>query len=113
MPISGRRAVGGPARPIELSIVARPALVPWRYPPSIEFQYGDWMRAELERGDLPEWPRPDPDVAVLVETAFISNRGEERRLASARYQEEVAAGIARAVNSFARSSEHVAAAAEP
>ena len=69
LPISGRGAVGGPARPIELTIVARPALTPWRYPPSLELQYGDWMRAELERGELPTWPRPDPDVAVLIETA--------------------------------------------
>lgn len=51
--------------------------------------------------------------AVLVETAFISNRGEERRLASARYQEEVAAGVARAVTAFARTPEHVAAAGAP
>jgi predicted nucleotidyltransferase len=69
LPISGRRAVGGPARSIELTILARPALTPWRYPPSIDFQYGDWMRAKLERGELPEWPHPDPDVAVLIETA--------------------------------------------
>jgi streptomycin 3"-adenylyltransferase len=27
------------------------------------------MRAEVERGELPAWPRPDPDVAILVETA--------------------------------------------
>jgi hypothetical protein len=27
------------------------------------------MRAELERGDMPDRPRPNPDVAVLVETA--------------------------------------------
>jgi N-acetylmuramoyl-L-alanine amidase len=47
--------------------------------------------------------------AVLVETGFISNRDEERRLASARYQDEVAAGIARAVAAFARNAEHVAA----
>jgi streptomycin 3"-adenylyltransferase len=67
--ISGLGAVGGPARPIELTIIARPAIAPWRYPPSVELQYGDWMRAELERGELPEWPRPDPDAAILVETA--------------------------------------------
>jgi streptomycin 3"-adenylyltransferase len=67
--ISGRAAVGGPAQPIELTTVARPALTPWRYPPSLELPYGEWMRAELERGDLPEWPRPDPDVAVLIEIA--------------------------------------------
>ncbi len=51
--------------------------------------------------------------AVLVETAFISNRDEERRLASVRYQEEVAAGVARAVTAFARTHEHVAAAGTP
>jgi N-acetylmuramoyl-L-alanine amidase len=48
--------------------------------------------------------------AVLVETAFISNRVEERRLASARYQDEVATGIARAVAAFAHSERRVAAA---
>jgi N-acetylmuramoyl-L-alanine amidase len=47
--------------------------------------------------------------AVLVETAFVSNRDEERRLASPRYQDEVASGIARAVGAFARGGAHVAA----
>jgi N-acetylmuramoyl-L-alanine amidase len=46
--------------------------------------------------------------AVLVETGFISNRAEERRLASPRYEDEVAAGIARAVSAFARSAPRVA-----
>jgi len=46
--------------------------------------------------------------AVLVETGFISNRTEERRLASPRYQEEVAEGIARAVSAFARSEPQIA-----
>ncbi|BDG06565.1 N-acetylmuramoyl-L-alanine amidase [Anaeromyxobacter oryzae] len=48
--------------------------------------------------------------AVLVETAFISNRDEERRLASQRYQDEVAAGVARAVVAFSRTDARVAAA---
>jgi len=48
--------------------------------------------------------------AVLVETGFISNREEERRLASSRYQDEVAAGISRAIAAFARSEARVAAA---
>ena len=39
--------------------------------------------------------------AVLVETAFISNRAEEKRLASPAYQELVAEGIAQAVSDFA------------
>jgi N-acetylmuramoyl-L-alanine amidase len=46
--------------------------------------------------------------AVLVETGFISNRAEEGRLASARYQEEVAVGIARAVRTFAGGEAQVA-----
>jgi len=48
--------------------------------------------------------------AVLVETGFISNREEERRLASTRYQDEVASGIARAVAAYARGEARVAAA---
>jgi N-acetylmuramoyl-L-alanine amidase len=47
--------------------------------------------------------------AVLVETAFISNRVEERRLTSSSYQDEVAAGIARAVTTFARGADRLAA----
>jgi N-acetylmuramoyl-L-alanine amidase len=46
--------------------------------------------------------------AVLVETGFISNRAEERRLASTQYQDEVAAGIARAVRTFAGEEARVA-----
>ncbi|HET9597509.1 MAG TPA: N-acetylmuramoyl-L-alanine amidase, partial [Anaeromyxobacteraceae bacterium] len=51
--------------------------------------------------------------AILVETAFISNRAEERRLASPRYQEEVAGSVARAVEAFARREARVASAARP
>jgi N-acetylmuramoyl-L-alanine amidase len=46
--------------------------------------------------------------AVLVETGFISNRAEERRLASSRYQDEVAAGIAQAIRTFASGDAQVA-----
>ena len=47
--------------------------------------------------------------AVLVETAFISNRAEERRLGNPRFQEAVAQAIARGVDSFARGEAAVAA----
>jgi len=46
--------------------------------------------------------------AVLVETAFISNRREEQRLASPAYQDEVASAVSRAVEQFARSGARVA-----
>jgi N-acetylmuramoyl-L-alanine amidase len=48
--------------------------------------------------------------AVLVETGFISNAAEEKRLASPAYRAEVASAVARAVRSFAKSDERVAAA---
>ncbi len=52
--------------------------------------------------------------AVLVETAFISNRQEEKRLASPAYQELAADALARAVVQFARREPRVArAGAEP
>jgi len=47
--------------------------------------------------------------AVLVETAFISNREEERRLASPAYQQLVADGVTRAVCQFAGRESRVAA----
>jgi N-acetylmuramoyl-L-alanine amidase len=47
--------------------------------------------------------------SVLVETGFISNRTEEKRLREPRYQEALAAALARGIGSFARSEARVAA----
>jgi N-acetylmuramoyl-L-alanine amidase len=49
--------------------------------------------------------------AVLVETAFISNRKEERLLASPSYQDLVAASLFRAVEQYGRRDARVASAA--
>jgi N-acetylmuramoyl-L-alanine amidase len=46
--------------------------------------------------------------AVLVETSFISNRAEEKRLASARFQDEVASSVARAIEHFVTREARVA-----
>jgi N-acetylmuramoyl-L-alanine amidase len=48
--------------------------------------------------------------AVLVETSFISNRTEEKRLSSARFQDEVANAVTRAVERFASREARVASA---
>jgi N-acetylmuramoyl-L-alanine amidase len=48
--------------------------------------------------------------AVLVETGFISNPGEEKRLASPAYRAEVAKAVTRAVRTFAKADDRVAAA---
>jgi streptomycin 3"-adenylyltransferase len=64
--ISGSRAAAGPARSIELTVVVQCAVRPWRYPPAMDFQYGDWLRTEFERGDPQPWHDPNPDLAILL-----------------------------------------------
>lgn len=65
LPLSGRRAAGGPARPIELTVAVQADVRPWRLPPVRDFQYGEWERDGYERGELPERV-PDPDLAPLL-----------------------------------------------
>jgi len=48
--------------------------------------------------------------AVLVETSFISNQDEEKRLRSRRFQEEVAQSLTRAVEAYAAREARVASA---
>ena len=38
---------------------------PWRYPPPLELQYGDWWRGELPAGEEP-WTSPTPDLAMVL-----------------------------------------------
>lgn len=42
-----------PARPVELTVVVQSDVRPWRYPPRVEFQYGEWLRREFAAGVLP------------------------------------------------------------
>jgi predicted nucleotidyltransferase len=54
-------------RPLELTVVVRREIRPWRYPPEMDFQYGDWWRAEFERGEVEPWgSRVNPDLASLI-----------------------------------------------
>lgn len=62
---SGRWPRSGPARPVELTVVVRDEVVPWRFPPRSDFVYGEWLRAEIERGQLPA-PTEDPDLTILT-----------------------------------------------
>jgi predicted nucleotidyltransferase len=69
--ISGRHAAAGPARSIELTIAVQADVRPWRYPPLLDFQYGDWLRSEFERGDIPLAPQPNPDLAILMASVLL------------------------------------------
>lgn len=71
--ISGRRARRGPARPVELTIVVESEVRPWRYPPTVELQYGEWLRDAYEGGSIPG-PEASPDLAALVAMTLAGNR---------------------------------------
>ncbi|MEU5954745.1 aminoglycoside adenylyltransferase family protein [Streptomyces sp. NPDC047525] len=65
-------ARGDEARPVELTLVVRREVTPWRYPPRCEFQYGEWLREEYERGQLPS-PVPSPDLAPLITMVLLAD----------------------------------------
>jgi streptomycin 3"-adenylyltransferase len=66
MPLSGRGTRPPGWRPLELTLVVRDEVRPWRYPPRLELQYGEWLRPSFVAGVLEPWPATSTDVAVLV-----------------------------------------------
>ncbi|MEV4969733.1 aminoglycoside adenylyltransferase family protein [Streptomyces scopuliridis] len=68
--LSGERAPRGPARPVELTVVVQSLVNPWSYPPSCEFQYGEWLRDAYERGLTPS-PAPSLDLAPLITMVLL------------------------------------------
>jgi streptomycin 3"-adenylyltransferase len=73
MALSGRRAVSGPARSLEVTVVVQSDVRPWRYPARLDLQYGDWFREDYERGNFAPWESPNPDLAVLLTTALAAS----------------------------------------
>ncbi|MFC8662320.1 aminoglycoside adenylyltransferase family protein [Streptomyces sp. NPDC057199] len=71
--ISGRGARNGePARPVELIVVAQGDVRPWRYPPRCDFLYGEWLREEFERGEVPA-PAVMPDLTPLITMVLLGD----------------------------------------
>ena len=52
-------------RPIELSVVNRHTVDPWRFPPRFEYMFGEWLRTDMENGTVPQ-PFSDPDNVLLL-----------------------------------------------
>lgn len=72
---SGRQTADGRWRYVELTIVVEGDIKPWRYPPKFDFQYGDWLRAEFEDGNVEPWPTTvSPDLATLLTQVRMSGR---------------------------------------
>ncbi|MGN9760861.1 aminoglycoside adenylyltransferase family protein [Streptomyces sp. SD31] len=64
--------VGNGARPVELIVVVQDDVRPWRYPPTCDFLYGEWLRDDYERGVTPA-PEPSPDLAPLLTMVLLGN----------------------------------------
>jgi streptomycin 3"-adenylyltransferase len=71
--ISGRGRVRPDDRPVELSLVVAADVLPWRFPPVADFEYGEWLRADYLAGTVPK-RRPSPDLAILVAQARTADR---------------------------------------
>lgn len=69
--ISGRsHDVPGDRRPLGVEVVALPAIQPWRYPPDMDLQYGEWLRTAFAAGAGQDRTIPNPDLAILLQTAW-------------------------------------------
>ena len=56
----------GPPRAVELTIVTKPDVRPWRYPPRVDFKYGEWLRDEFERGIVEPAHSEEPDLVTVL-----------------------------------------------
>lgn len=65
MQVSGPIGNSEGRRPLELTVICRSEVVPWRYPPKNQLVYGEWLRATFEQGRIPG-PGVDPDLAIVL-----------------------------------------------
>jgi streptomycin 3"-adenylyltransferase len=74
MAMSGRSTPEGTWRRVEVTIVVQSDIAPWRYPPILDFQYGDWLRTEFQRGNFEPSPTSlRPDLALLIRMVVAAN----------------------------------------
>lgn len=60
--------------PIEMTIVEKSEINPWRYPPRFDFQYGEWLRKQFEHGNIEPWQTKEmPDLALLITQILLAN----------------------------------------
>jgi streptomycin 3"-adenylyltransferase len=67
IPISRRGLRPVDWRPVELTVVASADLTPWTFPPRTDFQYGEWLREEFDRGEVDPQHPDNPDLCLLIE----------------------------------------------
>jgi hypothetical protein len=53
-------------------VVAQAQVQPWRYPPTFDLQYGEWLRKRFERGDsLPLQAAVNSDLTTLLTIVLL------------------------------------------
>lgn len=60
-------------RPVELTVVVQSEVRPWRFPPTGDFLYGEWLREEFRAGGIPQ-PGPMPDLALVITMVLAGDR---------------------------------------
>ncbi|WP_336284664.1 aminoglycoside adenylyltransferase family protein [Citrobacter arsenatis] len=55
-------------RALEVTVVLLSQIVPWRFPPAREMQFGEWLRDDICAG-VYEPAQEDPDLAILLTQA--------------------------------------------
>ena len=75
MAISAPFPPPGPERCVELTVVAQEQVRPWRYPPSFDLQYGEWLRSRFEHeGDLPLQAAVNADLTTLLTIVLLGDQ---------------------------------------
>ncbi len=73
--VDGLLKISGPrvgARSVELTVVVQSEVRPWRFPPTSDFLYGDWLREEIEAKGSPQ-PEPMPNLAIMIRLTLAGN----------------------------------------
>lgn len=64
----------GAKRPIEMTLVENTAINPWHYPARFDFQYGEWLRASFEVGNMAPWTTQEmPDLALIITQILLKS----------------------------------------
>ena len=61
--------------PIEITIVEKKKINPWQFPPCFDFQYGEWLRQNFEKGVIEPWENYEmPDLAVIITQILLKSK---------------------------------------
>lgn len=66
--ISAPPGTSGPYRALEVTVVLHSQIVPWRFPPAREMQFGEWLRDDIRAGVF-ELAMVDADLSILLTRA--------------------------------------------